>query len=477
LTFSIDSFLADIWDQYATQYFDPVPTAVHRYYAESQSQGNSFIPFQSLAVYRTTARAQLIYSVWRLDGPTVAVANAQVDGATAAMAAGGPPVSQVLGSPSNACVDMKESTSGIPDSGLYSIDWDLYRASQILTAANKFSVITDMLPTQFGTSPSPNCPNSGFYVGWYNYGSYNSAFSWDQGSIGWDIDSGALADTRNPPWWGAGAIANGISVTSGPVTEPFTAGIVKPAVIRNLFEGANVGDAFLRNTHWLKWMTVNVGDPLYQPFPGGVAPFNPPGGANSMPAFINQSTFRQYVGGNPVAVSISVATPAPSTGLTFALSTNMAGLNIPSSITIPSGQTSVIVAGSATTVTAEADVQLTATAGSISATNTLSVFPLLSGIVFANSPTTGGGTVTLSGGQTVQEELYLNSNAPIGGVVIQLSSDTPSVVSVPASVTVGQGLAQAPFSLTTSNVSANTLVNVTSSYAGATNTVQITVTP
>ena len=311
LTFSVDSFLADIWDQYATQFFNPVPTAVHRYYAESQSQGNSFIPFQSLATYRTTARAQLIYSVWRLDGPTVAIANAQVDGATAAMAGGGPPISQVSGSRSNACVDMKESTSGIPDSGLASVDWDLFRASQILAAANQFSVITDMLPTQFGTSPSPICPNTGLYVGWYNYGSYNNAFSWDQGSIGWDIDSGALADTRNGPWWGAGAIAAGISVTSGPVTEPFTAGIVKPAVIRNLFEGANVGDAFLRNTHWLKWMTVNVGDPLYQPFPGGVSPFNPPAAANSMAAFINQATFRQYVGGNPVALNISVPNAGP----------------------------------------------------------------------------------------------------------------------------------------------------------------------
>ena len=59
--YAVDSFLADIWDQYATQFFT-IPTAVHRYYAESQSQGNAFIPFQSLAAYRTTNRSQLIYS-------------------------------------------------------------------------------------------------------------------------------------------------------------------------------------------------------------------------------------------------------------------------------------------------------------------------------------------------------------------------------------------------------------------------------
>ena len=38
-------------------------------------------------------------------------------------------------------------------------------------------------------------------------------------------------------------------------------------VVRNLLEGANVGDAFLRNTNWVRWMIVNRGDPLYRPFP------------------------------------------------------------------------------------------------------------------------------------------------------------------------------------------------------------------
>ena len=69
---AVDAFLADPWDVYTTQFFNPVPTAVHRYYAESQSQGNSFIPFQKFADYRATDRAQLIYSVWRLDGATPA---------------------------------------------------------------------------------------------------------------------------------------------------------------------------------------------------------------------------------------------------------------------------------------------------------------------------------------------------------------------------------------------------------------------
>ena len=466
--YSLDSFLEDLWDQYTTRAFNPAPIAVHRYYAESQSQGNSFVPFESFANYRATARAQLIYSVWRLDGATAAIAMAQVDNATAAMAAGGP-ISQVMGSPANACIDMENGITGVPDNGSQTANWDLYRASQMLTTANNLNVITDMLATVFGTPPSPNCPNTALYVGWYNYGDYNNALSWDQGAIGWDLDSGALFYIRGGSWWGAGAIAKGITVTSGAITEPYLQGIPRPAVVRNLLEGANVGDAFLRNTRWLKWNLTNVGDPLYQPFPGGVPPFNAPVAGNSMAVFLNQSTFRDYTGGTPIAANISIAPPAPAGGLTFTLTPSLPGLNIPATATIPSGQTSVLVSGSTLNVTGESDVLVTATAGSISVTNTISVYPLLSGVSFANNPAVGGTPLAAS--------VNLNNNAPLGGAVVQLSSDTPNVAAVPASVTIGQGLIQTNFNIITSAVTANTTVNITSSYAGASNTVSLTIAP
>ena len=471
--YSLDSFLADIWDQYTTQFFE-VPPAVHRYYAESQSQGNAFVPFQSLANYRNMARAQLIYSVWRLDGASAAIANAQVDNATAAMAAGGPPISQVLGSPANACVDLTYGTVNTPvgdaDSGYATANWDLYRISQMLTTANNFNVITDFLSTNFGTAPSPNCPNTGLYVGWYNYGDYNNAFSWDQGAIGWDLDSGALVSTRSGPWWGTGAIAAGITVTSGPITEPYLEGLARPAVVRNLLEGANVGDAFLRNTRWLKWMITNVGDPLYQPFPGGVAPFNAPLAANSMAVILNQSTFREYVGGTAVAANITVSSPAPTGGLNVTLTQyGSGGLTFPTSATIPAGETSVTVIGSTTRVASESDVQVVASAGSVSSLNTFSVYPLLSGVDFTNSSVQGGGTI--------QAFLGLNGNAPLGGAQIQLSSDTPAVVALPATITIPAGLAEVTFNIATTAVATSTNVNITSTYAGASNTVTLTITP
>ena len=48
---AMDSVLSDVWDQYTTQYFRVVPSATHRYYYETQSQGNVYAPFQSLAAF------------------------------------------------------------------------------------------------------------------------------------------------------------------------------------------------------------------------------------------------------------------------------------------------------------------------------------------------------------------------------------------------------------------------------------------
>ena len=38
------------------------------------------------------------------------------------------------------------------------------------------------------------------------------------------------------------------------------------SVFRDIYMGANVGDAFYRNTSTLRWVIVFVGDPLYRPF-------------------------------------------------------------------------------------------------------------------------------------------------------------------------------------------------------------------
>jgi hypothetical protein len=92
------------------------------------------------------------------------------------------------------------------------------------------------------------------------------------------VDSASVRDLRseysfNLPGvpngsWSYQELKNGLTVTSGGITEQYTIGTPRAAgVFRDLLVGANVGDAMIRNTQSsVKWMLINVGDPLYRPF-------------------------------------------------------------------------------------------------------------------------------------------------------------------------------------------------------------------
>jgi uncharacterized protein (TIGR03790 family) len=256
--YALDSFLADIWDYYTSLIFNPIPNRLHPYYSDNRPKENTYPPFVSLASFREPPDAPVIYSVWRLDAPTPAIARSLVDKAIRTEAAHGPR--------GQACIDELLDPSSSPYEGARMGDWDLHRAAQFLSAAG-FKVLEDTRPTEFGTPPSETCPNTALYAGWYKYEHYNDAFTWNPGAIGFHLDSASLLDARTGKSWSVQAIQRGITVTSGAVDEPYVVGLPRAdGVFHDLLAGANVGDAFLRNTRFLKWMIVNVGDPLYTPF-------------------------------------------------------------------------------------------------------------------------------------------------------------------------------------------------------------------
>jgi uncharacterized protein (TIGR03790 family) len=259
--YALDSFLSDIWDYYTSKIFNPLPAYVHPYYADNRPRENIYLPFVSLADFRSPPEAPLLYSVWRLDGPTPAIARSLVDKAIRTEAVHGP-----LG---QACIDERTNPLSSPYTGTRMADWDLYSAARLLSAAG-FKVLEDSNETEFGTPPSPNCPDAALYSGWYKFYNYNDAFTWNEGAIGFHLDSGSALDLRVGKSWSFHALEHGITVTSGAMDEPYLVGLPRPdGVFHDLLAGANVGDAFLRNTRYLKWMILNVGDPLYTPFPGG----------------------------------------------------------------------------------------------------------------------------------------------------------------------------------------------------------------
>src|SRR6185312_15598839 len=161
----------------------------------------------------------------------------------------------------------------IQDSSYGAGDWDLHRAADFARKAG-FKVLEDANGEEFGTPPAPNCPNAALYAGWYSLNNYNDAFTWNTGAIGIHLDSASAYNPRTGTNWVANAVKRGITVTTGAMAEPMLNGLVHPSgTFRDLFQGANVGDAFLRNTNFLKWVILYIGDPLYRPFPQGLPPF------------------------------------------------------------------------------------------------------------------------------------------------------------------------------------------------------------
>jgi uncharacterized protein (TIGR03790 family) len=471
--FALDSLLADAWDQHTTRLLSP-PNTTHSYYGDSQSQGNTFAPFQSLADFRTSSRTPTIYSVWRLDGATAAATIAKVDSVASVEAQNGSTINPATAG--NACIDLTGPPDNTLDADYSSFNWDLYRAAQALQAVGN-PVVLDNLGTSFGVPPSGNCANASLYVGWYNYGVYHDAFAWNPGAIGWDLDSGALYDPRGGVWWGTGALNAGLAVTSGAITEPLLPGIPRASVIRNLLEGANVGDAFLRNTRWLKWRIVNVGDPLYRPFPGAVAPYNAPVRTNSLSLLVGQQYVRQFLGGTSIPLRISLTAPAPIGGLSFSLSSTDPVVALPVAVAIPAGQSSAIFSAALSTVTAATDVQVTASSGSFSVSNTVTVNSLLKGLFFPLNPVVGGVAPVAQSGTAVKAAMILNGAAPMGGVTVSLSSDQTNLAVVPNTIVIPAGQSEAVFNITTSAVTAGSPVTFTSSLLGVTHKVSLILTP
>ena len=452
-TYSMDSYLADIWDQYSTTDFYPAPTATHRYYADVQSLGQVYPAFQSLAAYRNSPRSHLLYSVWRLDGATPAIANGLVDKATSAM-------NNVTGV---ACIDPRYDPTGVPDSSYSSGEWDLHRTAQLLAQAG-LAVTEDLTGDEFGSGTAPaKCPPNGgpvaLYSGWYSLNNYNGAgvFNWSPGAIGVHLDSASAKDPRTGPNWVANALLNGITVTDGAVAEPYLEGLTRPAgLFRNLLEGANVGDAFLRNTRWLKWMIMNVGDPLYRPFPSsGKPPFNPPAPADSLAIAV-----RELVGGQSTTGTINLATPAPPGGITVTLSTSASFVAVaPAGVTVAAGARSATFPITTFTQTSSNNAIIGANTGASVVSNSILAVPLLSSVQFSQG--------TVSGGQSITGTVFLSGRAPSGGITVTLRSSDTTVATVPPSVFIAAGLDRASFNIGTFVVAASKPATITAGYGGA----------
>lgn len=269
---AVDTFLIDLWDSSGVR--------VNPYFVLANTKNGIYPAHQSLISFNSSRGYFPIYSVWRMDGPSLEIAKALVDKAKSA---------ENTGLTGNTCVDRNRGLFNVTsssDSGYLQYDWDMLRAAEFAREKG-FYTIEDPNEAEFGTSPAPaRCDNVALYVGWYSLNNYNDAFTWVNGSIGYHLDSASAPNPRTGSNWVKNALQRGITATMGSVDEPYAHAFSRSdQLFRNLFQGANVGDAFLRSMEHTDWQLICIGDPLYRPFPGSTFPM----GTNPLPSpWVNQ---------------------------------------------------------------------------------------------------------------------------------------------------------------------------------------------
>ncbi len=176
-------------------------------------------------------------------------------------------------------------------------------------------------------------------------------------------------------------------------------------------------------------------------------------GLNATPTF--PST---VIGGAIAQGQLVIQRPAPAGGYTVSIGSASSLVSPPSSATIAQGQTSVAVniPTSVVTTNQSATLQFTVSGHTVSRTLQLQARTL----TMTASPqlVAGGSPITIG----------LSSNAPAGasGDVIQLSAPAGAPVTLPSSVTLPPGASSTSFVISTTAVTASTIVPITATLGG-----------
>lgn len=115
-----------------------------------------------------------------------------------------------------------------------------------------------------------SCPDCALYCGWYSLANYVPCCKFVPGAVAWHLASSEAVTLRDPKarYWCVNLLKEGVVATLGPVAEPYTIGFPKPA---EFFGFLVTGEYPLVECYWrtllfTSWMTVLVGDPLYNPY-------------------------------------------------------------------------------------------------------------------------------------------------------------------------------------------------------------------
>lgn len=157
------------------------------------------------------------------------------------------------------------------------------------------------------------------------------------------------------------------------------------------------------------------------------------------------------IGGNSINATVYINLDAPTGGVVVELEKSVgAPLTIPATVTIPAGSRSQTFTINTSSVSENTPAAITAKHGNTQWREGLTVLPadhtqsVLTNLTLS--------TDRIGGSRTLTGTVKLDIPAPTAGIVVYLSSNSPSIVSLPASVTVEAGNTSKVFSIGTDSV-------------------------
>ena len=196
--------------------------------------------------------------VSRIDAPTMPHARNMIDQAMS---------TESVGLTGNVYVDARGMKQGRPLSyGYY--DADMQNFAKHFRLGSSYPVTLEN--TEQRLSQPGQAPNVALYVGWYRLRHYEDAFTFNPGAIGYHIASGEAVSIHNPQelGWCKNALERGITVTLGPVGEPYLDAFPLPTEFFGLLYSGKYSlvEAYYLSVRYLSWKMVLFGDPLYRPW-------------------------------------------------------------------------------------------------------------------------------------------------------------------------------------------------------------------
>ncbi len=178
-------------------------------------------------------------------------------------------------------------------------------------------------------------------------------------------------------------------------------------------------------------------------------------------------------GGSTVGATVTLSLPAPAGGAIVTLASTSTAVTVPQNVIVDAGSLSAPFLILVSSVNSAQAATITASYGGTSAQASLSITPA---VPLPSIKSLSLSTLSVIGGTQVTGTVTLTSNAPTGGSLVTLSSNSGSAT-VPASVLVAAGSTSNTFTFTTGTVTSNQTAVVTASYNGSTGQATLTVLP